>query len=165
MSICSWGICSSYLQKPPFPIVIFSVWFSFYGGLLHFVYYYFTETKCSTALSACIFLPLLLCSGGVFTLPLQKPQMLFDRPRMDVVLCSNEFDIWSNSLSSIVQGRTMLDSGYRFNRCPQAIVLIYVRILHTAVTGYRRDYFSLITSHIIAYKGLCFISIFLLLFL
>ena len=36
---------------------------------------------------------------------------------------------------------------------------------HTAVTGYRRDYFSLITSHIIAYKGLCFISIFLLLFL
>ena len=104
--------------KAPFPIVIFSVWFSFYGGLLHFVYYYFTETKCSTALFACIFLPLLLCSGGVFPLPLQKPQMLFDRPRMDVVLCSNEFDIWSNSLSSIVQGRTMLDSGYRFNRCP-----------------------------------------------
>ena len=40
------------------------------------------------------------------------------RPRMDVVPRSNEFDIWSNSLSSIVQGRTMLDSGYRFNRCP-----------------------------------------------
>ena len=30
-----------------------------------------------TALSACIFLPLLLCSGGVFPLPLQKPQMLY----------------------------------------------------------------------------------------
>ena len=71
-----------------------------------------------TALSACIFLPLLLCSGGVFPLALQKPQMLFDRPRMDVVLCSNEFDIPSNSLSSVVQGRTTLDRGYRFNRCP-----------------------------------------------
>ena len=45
--------------KAPFSIVIFSVWFSFYGGLLHFVYYYFTETKCSTALSACIFLSFL----------------------------------------------------------------------------------------------------------
>ena len=47
-----------------------------YGGLLHFVYYYFTETKCSTALFASIFLPLLLCSGGVFTLSLQKPHMV-----------------------------------------------------------------------------------------
>ena len=45
--------------KAPFSIVIFSVWFSFYGGLLHFVYYYFTETKCYTALFACIFLSFL----------------------------------------------------------------------------------------------------------
>ena len=69
--------------KAPFPIVIFSVWFSFYGGLLHFVYYYFTETKCSTALSACIFLPLLLSSGGVFTLPLQKPRLFYSSVKKD----------------------------------------------------------------------------------
>ena len=36
---------------------------------------------------------------------------------------------------------------------------------HTAVTSYERDSSSLIASHIIAYKRLCFISIFLLLFL
>ena len=124
--------------KAPFSIVIFSVWFSFYGGLLHFVYYYFTETKCSTALSACIFLPLLLCSGGVFPLPLQKPQMHYTRSKKDTA-------------SITVRG--------------YVCIIHVISLFHTAGTGYRRDYFSLITSHIIAYKGLCFISIFLLLFL
>ena len=69
--------------KAPFSIIILSLWFSFYGGLLHFVYYYFTETKCSTALSACIFLPLLLCSGGVFPLPLQKPRLFYSSVKKD----------------------------------------------------------------------------------
>ena len=76
--------------------------------------------------------------------PLQKPQMLFDRPRTEIfknvlpctflnyeffsgktcfcltplTSCQYEFDIPSNSLSSAVQGCTMLDRGYRFNRCP-----------------------------------------------
>ena len=74
----------------------------------------------------------------------QKPQMLFDRPRTEIfknvlpctflnyeffsgktcfcltplTSCQYEFDIPSNSLSSAVQGCTMLDRGYRFNRCP-----------------------------------------------
>ena len=69
--------------KAPFSIVIFSGFFSLYGGLLHFVYYYFTETKCSTTLFACIFLPLLFSSGGVFPLPLQKPQMHYTRSKKD----------------------------------------------------------------------------------
>jgi len=102
------------------------------------------ERFLTTLLSACIFLPLLLYSGGVFPIPLQKPQMLFDRPRTEIfknvlpctflnyeffngktrfclnplTSCQYEFDISSNSLSSVVQGRAMLDSGYRFNRCP-----------------------------------------------
>ncbi|MFC1237852.1 hypothetical protein E4N70_05080 [Treponema vincentii] len=37
---------------------------------------YIFHPTAATALSACIFLPLLLYSGGVFPLPLQKPQML-----------------------------------------------------------------------------------------
>ena len=63
--------------KAPLSAIICSVEFSVsYGGLLHFVFYHHKKTKCSTALSACIFLPLLLYFGGVFTLPLQKPRML-----------------------------------------------------------------------------------------
>ena len=114
-----------------------------------------------TALSACIFLPLLLSSGGVFPLPLQKPQMLFDRPRTEIfknvlpctflnyefvsgqtrfcltplTSCQYEFDISSNSLSSVVQGRAMLDSGYRFNRCPNNLLYIHIRI-----SPYRRNW-------------------------
>ena len=114
-----------------------------------------------TALSACIFLPLLFCPSGVFTLPLQKPQMLFDRPRMEIfknvlpctflnyeffsgktrfcltplTSCQYEFDISSNSLSSVVQGRAMLDSGYRFNRCPKNLLYIHIRI-----SPYRRNW-------------------------
>ena len=57
------------------------------------LFMFMADWRAATALSACIFLPLLLCSGGVFPLPLQKPQMLFDRPRMDVVPHSNKFDI------------------------------------------------------------------------
>ena len=44
-------------------------------------------------------------------------------------------------------------------------IIHVISLFHTAVTGYERDSYSLITSHIIAYKRLCFISIFLLLFL
>ena len=98
--------------KAPFSIIILSVWFSFYGGLLHFVYYYFTETKCSTALSACIFLPLLLCSGGVFPLPLQKPQMHYTRSKKDT--------------ASIAVRRNL--SMYMYESP------------HTAGTGYGREY-------------------------
>ena len=122
--------------KAPFSIVIFSVWFSFYGGLLHFVYYYFTETKCSTALSACIFLPLLLCSGGVFPLPLQKTRLFYSSVKKDTT-------------SIAVRGLVL----YMYASLPYRRNWLW------------RDYFSLITSHIIAYKRLCFISIFLLLFL
>jgi len=95
--ICAKVLCS---------LIIFSGFFSLYGGLLHFVYYYFTETKCSTALSACIFLPLLLCSGGVFTLMLQKPQMHYTRSKKDT-------------------------TSIAVRKQPS---LIYVRIPHTAVT-------------------------------
>ena len=36
-----------------------------------------------TALSACIFLPLLLYSGGVFPLPLQKPRLFYSSVKKD----------------------------------------------------------------------------------
>ena len=65
--------------KAPFPIVIFSEFFSLYGGLLHFVFYSNEKTKCSTALSACIFLPLLLCFRGVFPLTSSKPRKCITR--------------------------------------------------------------------------------------
>ena len=98
--------------KDPFSLIIFSGFFSLYGGLLHFVYYYFTETKCSTALFACIFLPLLLCSGGVFPLPLQKPQMHYTRSKKDT--------------ASIAVRRSFLH--------------MYLCSPHTAGTGYGREF-------------------------
>jgi len=44
---------------------------------------YIFHPTAATALSACIFLPLLLCSGGVFPLTLQKPQMHYTRSKKD----------------------------------------------------------------------------------
>ena len=94
--------------KAPFSIAISSGFFSLYGGLLHFVYYYFTETKCSTALSACIFLSFLFNSRSA-------------SPLVEDCFC----------LFSIRQ------KGYRFNRCPKKPLYIHVlTLLHTAVTGY-----------------------------
>ena len=43
---------------------------------------------------------------------LSKTVALYNRPWMDVVLCSNEFDISSNSSSSVVHGCTTLESGF-----------------------------------------------------
>ena len=63
--------------------------------------------------SSCLF-----CLLPAVLLLSSKTASALYRPRMDVVLCSNEFDILSNSLSSVVQGRTTLDRGYRFYRCP-----------------------------------------------
>ena len=60
----------------------------------------------------------LFCSIPAVLLLSSKTASALYRPRMDVVPRSNEFDIPSNSLSSVVQGRTTLDRGYRFNRCP-----------------------------------------------
>jgi len=47
-----------------------------------YLQYIFHPTP-ATALFACIFLPLLLYSGGVFPLMLQKPQMHYTRSKKD----------------------------------------------------------------------------------
>ena len=77
----------------------------------------------------------LLCSIPAVLLLSSKTASALYRPRMHVVLCSNEFDILSNSLSSVVQGRTTLDRGYRFYRCPKKSLYVYVRI-----SPYRRNW-------------------------
>ena len=41
------------------------------------------DWRAATALFACIFLPLLLCSGGVFPLPLQKPRLFYSSVKKD----------------------------------------------------------------------------------
>jgi len=72
------------------------------------------DWRAATALSACIFLPLLLCSGGVFTLSLQKPQML------------------SQAAKRIpLQSLSVSDLPYICTHPP-----------HTAVTGYGGDYYT-----------------------
>ena len=106
---------------------------------LFVLYDFFSLTadwRAATALSACIFLPLLLCSGGVFTLSLQKPHLLYSSAKKDTA-------------SIAVRG----NFSYICTHPPYRRNWLW------------RDSFSLITSHIIAYKRLCFISIFLLLFL
>ena len=81
--------------------------------------------------SSCLF-----CLLPAMLLLSSKTASALYRPRMDVVLCSNEFDILSNSLSSVVQGRTTLDRGYRFYRCPRKLLYIHYESPHTAGTGY-----------------------------
>jgi len=49
----------------------------------------------------------------------------YSRPWMDGVLLSNEFDVSSNSLSSVVYGHTTLDSGYRFYPVPRSADAIH----------------------------------------
>ena len=44
---------------------------------------FMADWRAATALFACIFLPLLLCSGGVFTLSLQKPHLLYSSAKKD----------------------------------------------------------------------------------
>ena len=69
----------------------------------------------------------LFCSIPAVLLLSSKTASALYRPRMDVVLCSNEFDISSNSLSSTVQGCTTLDRGYRFYRCPKRLYFEFLR--------------------------------------
>ena len=58
--------------------------------------------------------PVPASSEAGFSAPLQSlPAVFFAKcPRMDVVLLSNEFDVSSNSLSSVVYGCIAPDRGY-----------------------------------------------------
>ena len=87
--------------------------------------------------------------GGV---SIQKHVLLFAKRAIKPVqgrtgLILPRFSLVSFCLSCSIPAVLLLSSktasalskrqkGYRFNRCPQVAVLIYVRIPHTAVTGY-----------------------------
>jgi len=62
------------VQKHPFQELFF---------LDSSLFMFMADWRAATALFACIFLPLLLCSGGVFPLPLQKPRLFYSSVKKD----------------------------------------------------------------------------------
>ena len=151
MSICSWGICSSYVQKTPFHSLFFLDSSLFMADCC--ILFTTTLQKQNAAPRFPIVSFCLSCLIPAVLLLSSKTASALYRPRTEIfknvlpctflnyeffsgktrfcltplTSCQYEFDISSNSLSSAVHGRTTLDSGYRFNRCPEATFLIYVR--------------------------------------